>query len=760
MSQLFEVKVESALERKYHDKLSEVFDANGAANDSLLAKNLYKPALIEINQVLTEKSAFEKLSNDEKLDFLDTLVENAKSYSELESKEIIEDVLKPILKDAELASAALFKSLIFAKGNLEFLKLALELGIDFSKPVLLEGKLSPMNNSVPACFYPIHLAAGSQHENYIDRLKFMEANGADIGVVDERGFSTVTYLLISLDEESEPIKDLVVYASNRFAKALDYLLFEKGITYSAIDLLLLKSLPSNIEVSKYAKELFSASLSEVIHLPKNRNDDLLPELVKFKAIDFIYASHYFAAQGNVLELKKTLEHDKIDTNAKDSLGRTAIFYAANLESAKMLVNAGAEINVVDNNGNCALHTVTDLETISYLIEKGSIIDIVNGEGQSWYYNKDISTLVEKGLIKDWQLIPDLVNKVLQKGNLLQVNKLINMGGKINDQLKKDLVESIKIGTLASIEANKFQALIATCKKKGVSLPSFLDKYAADPKDYNSQAEMGMILNDQFLNEMVDKYIETFLPEDSRFCYSNSIQYVKKFNQIVTQIETDFAKEVLVINALSTMPVEQEFFVYRGVKIPDVNKFIEHNKLFGHKSLIKDKPQNFVFHAAEDWNNTPNKEYSWEFLSVYMSYSKKLAESFAKNEFSTSTLTTGNGLLLTIKITPEIQLTCGNMLDGFEVVSLSTIPSKFIKSFTIVDTGEVIFNPHYIESDLDSKPELTEEQMLENYNLSGCEDYVNSKKKEFHDYKGFEEIFKPEFLVAHRAEEYAKEVCAA
>jgi len=58
-----------------------------------------------------------------------------------------------------------------------------------------------------------------------------------------------------------------------------------------------------------------------------------------------------------LEIVKELIKDGIDVNAKDSLGWTALMYAAmgcKGEVAKELINAGADVNIKDDKGKTAL----------------------------------------------------------------------------------------------------------------------------------------------------------------------------------------------------------------------------------------------------------------------------------------------------------------------------------------------------------------------------------------------------------------------
>ena len=65
-----------------------------------------------------------------------------------------------------------------------------------------------------------------------------------------------------------------------------------------------------------------------------------------------------------------------DVNAKDSKGRTLLFYAAKYgqtEIARQLLDAGCDPNIADCNKNTALHEATDgshLEVVKLLIKNG------------------------------------------------------------------------------------------------------------------------------------------------------------------------------------------------------------------------------------------------------------------------------------------------------------------------------------------------------------------------------------------------------
>lgn len=60
--------------------------------------------------------------------------------------------------------------------------------------------------------------------------------------------------------------------------------------------------------------------------------------------------------------------DKVDVNAQDAEGKTALHYCNNATAAKRLVKKGAQGDIVDLFGRTALFDINDLETVHYLVE--------------------------------------------------------------------------------------------------------------------------------------------------------------------------------------------------------------------------------------------------------------------------------------------------------------------------------------------------------------------------------------------------------
>lgn len=63
----------------------------------------------------------------------------------------------------------------------------------------------------------------------------------------------------------------------------------------------------------------------------------------------------YIASNMVACAKAVIEKEKVDVNAKDENGCSALFYANSLSAISMLINQGADVNVVDNFGNNLLH---------------------------------------------------------------------------------------------------------------------------------------------------------------------------------------------------------------------------------------------------------------------------------------------------------------------------------------------------------------------------------------------------------------------
>lgn len=95
---------------------------------------------------------------------------------------------------------------------------------------------------------------------------------------------------------------------------------------------------------------------------------------------------------NVVEM--ILEADS-DVNARDSKGRTALFYisdastyfdekrhANRVEVVHLLAHAGANLNLQDNDGNAPLHSAYDPGVAQALVEDGANVDIRNRVGET------------------------------------------------------------------------------------------------------------------------------------------------------------------------------------------------------------------------------------------------------------------------------------------------------------------------------------------------------------------------------------------
>ncbi len=683
----------------------------------------------EVRDYLINHGAFEKLDLDQRASIVLRTLLNGSGESD--------KVLQTIQLLTEQHGYKLSKSelyVTFFSSSEKLIQYAIDNGLDVNKALTVNLEIFPYQT---IGMLPIQFAVIFSTWNIVE---FLIKNGASLFTQTKEGYPLTT--LKNLLGQVDSFSPMYIY--------------QQGVKPHELDLLMLFGEYNWPNIQHYFGKIdFNQSFTLPNQLDYTNFYNINPKLIGVKTLSF---AHYYAAKS--LDTLKKLIENGVDINATDSSGKTPLFYAANKEIAEFILANGGKTDVIDNDGNTLLHTTSDIETLKVYSKLGIDQNVVNNKGQKWYVDKSAKQLVENDLLPNWKEIPELANQALQKGNIIEAAFLQNKGGSVSYDLRHDIVESIKVGILASKEVNKFQALIGVLTKNGIQLPSFLDKYLNDPTDYENTNELKMVLSDQFLNALVDKYLAGFEVNEVNRCLTDYSKYAVSMSQVVKQIEEDLALEVLVINKLTLVPLQEEHFVYRGLRLTDVEGFISHNFLHGHKALLKNGVHNFGFHAEEPWSKTIKTGFaSWEFSGNYVSFSKIMAKVFAGGDTGMSSLLNSGGILMQIKVGPETKFVCGRNNQEYELVTLSTIPVEAIKSLAIVGTGQVISNPNYKESALDSAKPLTEEEMIANYKAMGCEQYVNSNKEkmknngELSSYEKFIETFTPAEFAEHRKKVY-------
>jgi hypothetical protein len=690
----------------------------------------------KVSEYLINNGAFEKLDQAQKEEFVQNTILRSAPWVEFNT---VFNIIKLLTEkhDYNLREIDLYTAPF--SSSKELIEYAIDNGLDINRPYTLNTNIMGVDFKG---LYPLQIHLMSYLYSF-ETVKFLVEKGADIFVKNTEGYPLSSFTLSSFIFQQESKSDALLY------------LYEKGVKPHQIDFLGLYGNSKWQDLEKYFTDL---NWNELFLLPnKDHFSNFYYEYQRFKDIEKVTLAHLIAAKGN----KEALEHllkQNIDINATDSSGKTPLFYATHQVMAEFLIANGAKTDVVDNAGNTLLHITSEIELLKTYSKLGIDQNATNKNGQKWYSNKSIKQLIENDLLPNWKEIPDLVNKALQKGNIIEAAFLQNKGGSISYDLRYDIVKSIKAGILASNEVNKFQALIGVLTKNGIQLPSFLYKHLNDPKDYENTNELEMVLSDQFLNALVDKYLSSFEVNEVNRCLTNYSKYSVSMSQVVKKIEEDLALEVLAINKLTLVPLTKEYFVYRGLRLEDIEGFISHNFLHGHKAFLKTGVHNFGFHANEPWSKTEKASYSWEFSGNYVSFSKNMAEGFA-GIGTTSQVIGGGGVLMQIKVGPETKFVCGRNSAEYELITLSTIPVEAIKSIPIVGTGRVISNHNYKESALDNAKPLNEAEMIANYKAMGCKQYVeNNRDKmkaegELSSYEKFIETFTPAELAEHRKKVY-------
>ncbi len=711
-----------------------------------------KPLLVafqrnsQIVDYLIKNGAFESLTPKERESFLNEMI--IYNWDKVDEKINILETLKE-KHGYELDESAFCAMLRINSKPL--IKYALDNGIELNRK--FSEDLPDVEGIKVAGLFPIQAAitlsfeiddlnhysgAGWKEIKKGDAVDVLIENGADTTVLTKEGYSIATLHLM--------------YGINSGFNIDSF--YEKGGKPHLLDALFPME---NDRFGDYEKYFNEVDFNQLIDLPNKDSYPVFytfhPKLIGVTTVSFLHILVRTDSMNNFNYLM--IKRGGIDLNQKDSLGKTPIFYAQKLGVVEYLIANGAKTDVVDNNGNTLLHLTQDIDLLKVFSKHQIDHNAVNNQGQKWYDGKPLIQLIDNNLLPEWKSIPKITNLLLQNGEVLRADSYYKQGAHFAYDLKSDLVKSIKLGISASLEINKYQSLIAIFNKYAIQLPSFLYKYINDPQDYESTKELEMILSDQFLNQLVDQYLANLGVEHTSI--NEYSQYTTTMDKVVKRIEEDLALEVLAINKLNLVPLTEEHFVYRGLKLSDISGFIAHNFVHGHKALLISGVHNFGFHAQEPWSKNQKVGYSWEFAGIYASFSKDMAKNFASGGISQ--VANGGGVIMQIKIGPETKFVCGRNTHESEITTLSTIPVEAIKSITIVGTGQVIQNEHYIESALDRVELLTEEQMIANYKAMGCEQYVDSNKAklenggELSPYEKFIETFTPAELAAHRNKVY-------
>jgi len=118
--------------------------------------------------------------------------------------------------------------------------------------------------------------------------------------------------------------------------------------------------------------------------------------------------HRVAREGKLEYVKTFLEKYPDQVNARDSLGRTPLYWAARaeyVEVCELLLSRGADINAATPDGWTSLHTSVynrKTRTVELLVAKGADVNVKNDDGETplhWAARRGMKTLVEPLLEK-------------------------------------------------------------------------------------------------------------------------------------------------------------------------------------------------------------------------------------------------------------------------------------------------------------------------------------------------------------------------
>ncbi len=300
----------------------------------------------------------------------------------------------------------------------------------------------------------------------------------------------------------------------------------------------------------------------------------------------------------------------------------------------------------------------------------------------------ISDFLVKNNISHPIQTPNIVGNILQKNFYSLAKDFYEKGGHLEGNLRSDLIESIKIHINNAHSVFKLQAMVNLFGKAKIDLPSFLQQSVFKTQPNSKQLEL--VLQSSIIGKLVDHYIG----KEYSQAKSNDFQsYFKLFFSKLYELQKDYSQEIVMLSGYKPLIPNQEYFVYRGLTVDDVEDFLESITNAGYSKFG-------LFNLAEG--------NGWQFSGNYYSFLKNIAQDYVHLHGHSK-----HGVILKVKMDSQADWVCGAFDDLFEVISSNT-PSSKIKSITI--DGREILNPSYIQSEIDFMPEIDGN---ESYEKSGC-----------------------------------------
>jgi ankyrin repeat protein len=257
----------------------------------------------------------------------------------------------------------------------------------------------------------LHYAVESQ--NYLLVLKLIN-NGANVNIKNDKGLTPLGYSLETLvknyndsDSASKTILNLLIneaevnFTINNNMSPLDY-----AIKYDKFDLIQ-AFINAGADVNE--KNVEKLGLTTLNYALRNNREGYLIYYLNESGSDIFYKNEnkqtslmIAAKHNNHIDIIKYLLRKGLDVNAKDTLGKTPLFYALenDMENKEEIIiellKNGADKNIVDRKGNKAVD-YTDNKKITNIINNGvktvdrkfflepNLSDIINvfKENYSW-----------------------------------------------------------------------------------------------------------------------------------------------------------------------------------------------------------------------------------------------------------------------------------------------------------------------------------------------------------------------------------------
>lgn len=229
-----------------------------------------------------------------------------------------------------------------------------------------------------------------------------------------------------------------------------------------------------------------------------------------------------------LEDAQELIKNGADVNAKDSYGRTPLFFVKDLAVAKLLIKNGANVNAENNTGRTPLHRVDKINIARLLVKHGAVINKEDHEGWTPLdicnsQQEIINFLIKKGALDINKPIPLTVltgyentKLCIEKG--CDINATYEDGSTILFDIQNLSVMELVLKSGINVNHRNNAGYTALFMAYGVDAIDLLVKHGADVNIRNNKGET--ILKDFYMDtDEIALFIQYGAVPYSHECYN-------------------------------------------------------------------------------------------------------------------------------------------------------------------------------------------------------------------------------------------------